>query len=197
MGVYFSWKPKCQQPAVLTRMLCATSASVLPTSIIFMYYFPSWHITTISSMPAKCFSNPNHAVTNFWRQVNDQVWKKHCLFLSSDKTARIKITLKQEHPWAYYRSEKEKSKYFLLLQHLTSWCITALYNPMHLSNASTGFANTVFSILRDGKAEKRREGVSAYRNYFSQQPWVNMLFRVLKWKGWRNAHQNYNFPQIR
>lgn len=136
MGVYFSWKPKCQQPAVLTRMLCATSASVLPTSIIFMYYFPSWHITTISSMPAECFSNPNHAVTNFWRQVNDQVWKKHCLFLSSDKTARIKITLKQEHPWAYYRSEKEKSKYFLLLQHLTSWCITALYNPvifpMHL-----------------------------------------------------------------
>lgn len=55
---------------------------VSPTRIIFTYCFPFWHKTTISSMPAKCFSNPKHAIRNFWRQVNYQVWKNTTFFLT-------------------------------------------------------------------------------------------------------------------
>lgn len=67
MQVHFSWKPKCRLSAVLTRVLYATSGSVLPTIIIFMDHFPSLDKSTISSISVKCFLIPRHAITNFWR----------------------------------------------------------------------------------------------------------------------------------
>lgn len=65
MQVYFSWKPKCRLSTVLTRVLYATSGSVLPTIIIFMDHFPSLDKSTISSISVKCFLIPRHAITNF------------------------------------------------------------------------------------------------------------------------------------
>lgn len=102
--------------------------------VLFPLLAQNYHFLNASQMffkPKTC--NHKFLKAGKWSSLEK---KTHYLFLSSEKTHRIKMTLKQEHPWAYYGSEKEKLKYFLLLQHLTSWCTTALYNPvtfpMHL-----------------------------------------------------------------
>lgn len=71
-------------------------------------------------------------------------------------------------PMGILREWKRKIKVFssFAASHILMYHSTL--QPSDLSNASAGFANTL--SLRDGKAEKCKESVSAYRNYFSQQP---------------------------
>lgn len=136
MQVYFSWTTKHHLSTVLSRILHDTYASLLPTMIIFIDHFPPLDWSTIASTPVKCFSIQGHAIINFWRKASHWVWKIHYFFFKHWQTPRVVLSPKQECSWTYYTSEKEKSKYFLLLQHLTSWCFKALYNPvifpMHL-----------------------------------------------------------------
>lgn len=174
--VYFSWKPKCQLFAVLTMMPCATSA---------LCYWPGSFWCIISPLGTKLpfpqcqpnvfqTQNMQSQISESNDQVNDQVWKKHYLFLSSDKTPRIKKTLKQEHSWAYTGVKKKNQSIFFFCsishpdvsQHFTTqWSFQCIYRVCKYCVS-----------LRDVKPEKRKEGVSSpYRNYFSQQSWVSVI----------------------
>lgn len=184
MQVYLSWKPKHQLSVLI----------FISTMIIFTDHFPSLDKSTISSKSVKCFSIPRHAVPNFWRQANHQVWKKHYLILSSDRLQEMCLHRSKNTHGYITQTRKKKSKHFVL-QHLTSWCIKALYTQW-----SFWCTYGVCKYDTHSEMEKLRNAGRVFlpiRNDFSQPLGQNMLFWVLKWKVRRNVHQNSHFPQIR
>lgn len=100
--------------------------------VLFPLLAQSYHFLNASQM----FFKPKTCNHKFLKAGKWSSLKKTLPFFKQWQDSQDQENTEARTLMGIYRSEKEKSKYFLLLQHLTSWCITALYNPvifpMHL-----------------------------------------------------------------
>lgn len=98
--------------AVLTRMLCTTSASVLPTPIIFMDYFPSWgknyHFLNASQM----FFKPKTCNHKFLKAGKWWSLKKTTTFFKAVTDSQNQDNTEARTPMGILQEWKRKIKVF-------------------------------------------------------------------------------------